>query len=178
MAKKVPVSSAKQDFKGKLDVVQKLILEGKKKVNVSWKITTLYRAWRKCTKTEYELLTTSQMIVLLLTWVEQDASDYIEEARQPEVKKKKKKKKDEKSFYFSWEWRELRYKILLKFGAVCMVCGATKADDVICVDHIKPRSKYPELELDEDNLQVLCGTCNQGKSNKDETDHRPKSKCV
>jgi 5-methylcytosine-specific restriction endonuclease McrA len=42
----------------------------------------------------------------------------------------------------------------------------------IHIDHIKPRSKYPELELEFDNLQVLCATCNVKKSNIDETDYR------
>jgi len=41
------------------------------------------------------------------------------------------------------------------------------------VDHIRPRSKSPSLELDPDNLQVLCKACNLGKSNLDDTDFRP-----
>lgn len=40
------------------------------------------------------------------------------------------------------------------------------------VDHIKPRSKYPHLAYDVNNLQVLCQDCNFGKSNHDETDWR------
>jgi hypothetical protein len=40
------------------------------------------------------------------------------------------------------------------------------------VDHIKPRSKYPDLELSRQNLQVLCEDCNLGKSNKYEDDWR------
>jgi 5-methylcytosine-specific restriction endonuclease McrA len=52
-----------------------------------------------------------------------------------------------------------------------MLCGATER---IVVDHIKPRRKFPELELDLDNLQVLCNDCNMGKSNDDYTDFRPK----
>lgn len=39
---------------------------------------------------------------------------------------------------------------------------------------MKPRSKYPELALDPDNLQVLCKACNLGKLAWDETDFRPK----
>lgn len=76
---------------------------------------------------------------------------------------------DASAFYTSWEWAEVRYKALNKYGAKCMLCSATKN---IQVDHIKPRSKYPSLALELDNLQILCGQCNKGKSNKDETDFR------
>lgn len=44
------------------------------------------------------------------------------------------------------------------------------------VDHIKSRRKRPDLALDFDNLQVLCGPCNHGKSWDDETDWRPDRK--
>lgn len=78
-------------------------------------------------------------------------------------------------FYQTWAWKSLRYQALKKYGARCMVCGATpESGAVICVDHIKPRSKFPELSLDINNLQVLCTDCNMGKSNWDETDWRNK----
>lgn len=71
-------------------------------------------------------------------------------------------------------WRQLRYKVLRKFGARCQCCGLTAAQGAeIHVDHIRPRSKYPELALTADNLQVLCADCNIGKSNVDQTDWRP-----
>jgi hypothetical protein len=35
------------------------------------------------------------------------------------------------------------------------------------VDHVKPRSKYPELALDLDNLQILCAACNTRKGDRD-----------
>ena len=57
-----------------------------------------------------------------------------------------------------------------------MMCGRspkTHRGVVANVDHIKPRSKYPELSLVFDNLQVLCGACNKGKGNKYQTDYRP-----
>jgi 5-methylcytosine-specific restriction endonuclease McrA len=77
-------------------------------------------------------------------------------------------------FYYSREWRELRYRALKVHGNRCQCCGATpKTTKQIHVDHIKPRSKFPELELDFANLQVLCDDCNIGKSNKDDTDWRP-----
>lgn len=76
-----------------------------------------------------------------------------------------------KAFYASWEWKKVRFEVLKKYGPKCMLCGS---EERIVVDHIKPRSRYPALELDVDNLQVLCNDCNMGKSNDDETDFRPK----
>ena len=81
---------------------------------------------------------------------------------------------DSKSFYKSWEWKKLRYAVLKQYGAICMCCGADKNSGKICVDHIKPRSRFPKLELEKSNLQVLCESCNMGKSNTDYTDWRPK----
>ncbi len=74
------------------------------------------------------------------------------------------------SFYYSREWRELRYKVLIRHGRKCMVCNNT--DKELHVDHIKPRSKFPKLELEFNNLQVLCADCNVGKSNIYEDDLR------
>ena len=76
-------------------------------------------------------------------------------------------------FYDSQEWKEVRYKVLQKYGARCQCCGSTRHDGVrIHVDHIKPRSRYPGLELDINNLQVLCEPCNMGKRAHDCTDWR------
>jgi len=77
-----------------------------------------------------------------------------------------------KEFYITREWRQLRYKVLTQYGTKCQCCGETKG--YIHVDHIKPRSLFPELELDQNNLQVLCEACNIGKSNQDTTDWRQK----
>jgi 5-methylcytosine-specific restriction endonuclease McrA len=73
-------------------------------------------------------------------------------------------------FYKTREWRELRYQVLVKNGKQCQCCGNTKG--YLHVDHIKPRSIYPSMELDINNLQVLCEDCNIGKSNRDMTDWR------
>lgn len=78
-----------------------------------------------------------------------------------------------KDFIHSWEWRTLRYQVLRKRSPVCECCGASpKLGVSVSVDHIKPRAKYPELALEESNLQVLCSACNQGKGGWDETDWR------
>lgn len=85
------------------------------------------------------------------------------------------------SFYERPEWKELRYQALNKYGRRCMSCGDSeeravkeqRVAPVLQVDHIKPRSIYPELALVLANLQVLCRPCNQGKSNKHADDLRP-----
>lgn len=93
-------------------------------------------------------------------------------------KKKRKKQRAEKralsqSFYKSREWRSLRFDALKKYGAKCCLCGASpETGAVMHVDHIKPRSKRPDLALDLSNLQILCADCNLGKSNRDDTDFR------
>lgn len=75
-------------------------------------------------------------------------------------------------FYESRAWKELRYETIRKHGGRCQACGVSGKDRPLQVDHIKPRSKFPKLELDPDNLQVLCRDCNLGKSNLDDTDWR------
>ena len=76
-------------------------------------------------------------------------------------------------FLKSFEWKKLRYEILSKSDGRCQLCGRSAADGALLnVDHIKPRSKYPELALEASNLQVLCAICNHGKFNLDETDWR------
>lgn len=70
------------------------------------------------------------------------------------------------AFLESFEWRQLRFQTLKKFGRKCQCCGATPSTGAVMnVDHIKPRRRFPELALDPDNLQVLCHECNHGKSN-------------
>lgn len=81
----------------------------------------------------------------------------------------------ENSFYYKPEWRDLRRKVFRSYGRICMRCKAVpKQRYNLHIDHIKPRSKYPELELEFSNLQVLCKPCNTKKADTDETDYRPK----
>lgn len=91
--------------------------------------------------------------------------------RRNTARKVSKRPKD--AFYRSEIWKGLRYQALKKHGARCQCCGASaKTGAVLHVDHIKPRSKFPALALDLDNLQILCAPCNEGKSNLDQTDWR------
>jgi ATP adenylyltransferase len=63
----------------------------------------------------------------------------------------------------------VRYEVLKRDGR-CLLCGATPQNERLEVDHIKPRSKGGGNGAD--NLQTLCGRCNRGKSNRDDSDFR------
>lgn len=77
------------------------------------------------------------------------------------------------AFLESFEWRAARMLAIKRYGPVCQCCGASpKTGAVINVDHIKPRRLFPELALDQDNLQILCHDCNHGKGSWDQTDWR------
>ena len=67
-------------------------------------------------------------------------------------------------FYASPEWRLVRNRVVQEQGRICQDCGEDIKDDFdLTVDHIKPRSKFPELALDASNLRVLCRRCNSAK---------------
>lgn len=91
------------------------------------------------------------------------------------LKFSKNSKKITNNFYSTDEWRELRIEAFNIHGYKCLKCGAHGEDVELHVDHIKPRSKYPELELDIDNMQILCKECNLKKSNYHSTDYREKT---
>ena len=70
-----------------------------------------------------------------------------------------------KKFYTSQRWKNLRLQALAVSNK-CKACGASpKQGAVLHVDHIMPRSIYPELALNLSNLQILCADCNLGKGN-------------
>lgn len=76
-------------------------------------------------------------------------------------------------FLQSKAWKRLRFQALKKHGRRCQACGAgPETGAVLNVDHVFPRRLFPELALRLDNLQVLCGDCNEGKGNWDMTDMR------
>lgn len=64
-------------------------------------------------------------------------------------------------FYRSPEWIEARNLCLSEKGRICAQCGSGSE---INVDHIKPRSKFPELALEQSNLRPLCWPCNRAKA--------------
>ena len=71
------------------------------------------------------------------------------------------------------DWARIRMVALKAADGRCQCCGRSRKDGVVLnVDHIKPRKTHPEIALDPNNLQVLCGLCNKGKGNWDSTDWR------
>jgi 5-methylcytosine-specific restriction endonuclease McrA len=71
---------------------------------------------------------------------------------------------EQQRFYNSPEWKDLRRHVLRERPHVCELCGRRiYRENDVTVDHIKPRSKFPELDLDKSNLQVLCRRCNSSK---------------
>jgi 5-methylcytosine-specific restriction endonuclease McrA len=79
-----------------------------------------------------------------------------------------------RTFYDTDTWRALRFEALKLSNGCCVLCGRSQRAHgvVLHVDHIKPKSKFPELALTLSNLQILCEDCNLGKSNRDDTDWR------
>lgn len=73
----------------------------------------------------------------------------------------------EDNFYSSPVWRKLRLQIIVRDFKCCRRCAAMKNNLITISDtedlevhHIKPRSKYPELELEPTNLVTICKVCN------------------
>ena len=66
-------------------------------------------------------------------------------------------------FYKTPQWKRARYVALTTHGNRCQLCGAGPATGPLHVDHIKPRSLFPERCLDPTNLQVLCEDCHTAK---------------
>lgn len=103
-------------------------------------------------------------------------------AAQAERDSKKKRKSAPKqkpgtpSFYKSVEWKRARYDALKAGDGRCELCGVSKHDGAkLNVDHIKSLRDRWDLRLVQTNLQVLCGSCNCGKGNRDDTDWREPS---
>lgn len=75
---------------------------------------------------------------------------------------------EQRFFFISDQWIKLRYQTLTCYlannGNHCPKCfrqfGPWLPPQV---DHIRPRSKFPELALEPSNLQVLCRECNMAK---------------
>ena len=65
----------------------------------------------------------------------------------------------------------LRRAALIRDNHTCQKCGFSNKD-IMIVDHIKPRSVFPELEFDLNNLMTLCPNCNSIKTLEDIRRHQ------
>jgi len=75
-------------------------------------------------------------------------------------------RKTSDNFLTSKLWKELRKQAIEKYGSTCVYCGKEQTKfNRVNIDHIKPRKYFPELALDINNLQPLCGPCNKKKGN-------------
>lgn len=45
----------------------------------------------------------------------------------------------------------------------CYICNQYIPQNEVTLDHVKPRSKNPELRYDSDNLKPCCYVCNNKK---------------
>jgi diadenosine tetraphosphate (Ap4A) HIT family hydrolase len=64
----------------------------------------------------------------------------------------------------------VRYEVLKAANGRCALCGTTREERPLQVDHIKPRFRGGTNAIE--NLQALCDECNRAKSNRDSTDFR------
>jgi hypothetical protein len=75
---------------------------------------------------------------------------------------------ESEAFYASPEWKDLRDAVIEEQGLVCRGCGAALGSGgEATVGHVRSRGDRPDLALSEDNLQVLCRTCNPTKRNRE-----------
>jgi len=81
-----------------------------------------------------------------------------------ELDEKDRHKKRGDGFYRTPEWKAERRPVIDQSPPYCPICGVYIREGFnLHVDHILPRSRYPELALTRSNLRVLCKECNMQK---------------
>lgn len=76
-------------------------------------------------------------------------------------------RQESQSFYKSKAWRTLRDAYISEHPLCvrCLAYGRLRTGKI--VDHKRPRSERPELELEWGNLQTLCHGCHNTKTAED-----------
>ena len=90
-------------------------------------------------------------------------------SRTKQLALERKERLDEiRQFYSSPEWNLIRRQVIKENGRICSECKKyIRSNNEVTVDHIRPRSKYPHLALERQNLRVLCRSCNSMKGDRD-----------
>lgn len=138
-----------------------------------WMVTGCAVMWSLCGHRQYTLFLGACMVgsIVMFYACEWIQNDEIRkrlskvDTRVAELARERQRQIDEsRAFYASPEWRLVRKQVVEEQGRVCQQCRSHIRDDYdLTVDHVKPRSKFPELGLDKSNLQVLCRRCNSAK---------------
>lgn len=83
-----------------------------------------------------------------------------------------------RKFYDSRDWKRKRARVLKRDNYECQECkrnglvtidtneyseSAKRKKIMLLVDHIKELEEYPELALEEDNLETMCVRCHNIK---------------
>ena len=120
----------------------------------------------KKNKERYELLSyadlTEKEITELIALCNSKINDYIEKRG---VKIWEHRRRNRKAVKGS-----IRYQVLKRADGRCELCGISKEEKALEVDHIKPKNLGGEDSID--NYQALCYTCNANKRDTDDTDFR------
>lgn len=89
-----------------------------------------------------------------------------------------KTREQKRKFYDSSDWKQKRKRIKQRDNYECQECkrqgrvtidtneyseSAKRKKIQLVVDHIKELEDYPELALDDDNLETLCVNCHNKK---------------
>ncbi len=70
---------------------------------------------------------------------------------------------------FSWKGGAIYYRIKqakIRDDYTCQICGL-RDPEIMEVDHVKPKSLFPELANDLNNMVVLCPNCHKRKTNRE-----------
>ena len=73
------------------------------------------------------------------------------------------------SEHYLWNGGNEKYwkkQILLRDDFICQICGFSEKD-IMQVDHIKPKSVFPELRFEINNLITLCPNCHARKTQRE-----------
>ena len=80
-------------------------------------------------------------------------------------------------FYNSKDWRDLRDKVKARWKHLNLPCGycgkALDWKDKPIADHIQSRKEYPELALEEHNIQMVHHHCNTQKAKWHDNSDKP-----